>query len=310
MGTLYLYMQSIEPSDQSTMMNGGTHFNDSFSQRMYDALIQIADTMTEPKPGEWLYEIGEKGQTFDEFVKGKWERPDSRYRTIYLQPLGNFPEKKSPDVKLLKHFAQSFFMMPVTVLPVIDVDTLNITSRENPFTFNRQLLTTDILDYLELHFPSDAYCLAAITIHDLYPESSWNFVFGQASLIRRVGVFSFARYDPAFLGQHHDLHPADLNKIILKRSCKVLSHEIGHMFGMYHCIYYHCGMNGSNNLQESDSKPIHLCPICLRKMYYSIGFDVKKRYEQLQKFYQSVGFKNYVKDIGDLLKAVDDNSSE
>ena len=291
MGALYLYMQSIESTDEPTMMNGRTEFNESFTQKMYDALIQIADTMTEPKPGEWLYEMGEKGQTFEEFVKGQWERPDSKYRKIYLQPLGTFSGNNCPDVKLLKQFTESFFMMPVTVLPVIDVDTLNITSRENPYTFNRQLLTTSILDYLEMRFPSDAYCLAAVTIQDLYPEPSWNFVFGQASLIRRVGVFSFARYDPAFLGQRHNLSPDEITSLILWRSCKVLSHEIGHMFGLYHCIYYRCGMNGSNSLEESDSKPVHLCPVCLKKLQYSIGFDIAKRYEKLREFYNMVGFE-------------------
>ncbi len=309
MGAFYLYMQSTEPPDQPAMMNGGTHFDNGFNQRMYDALIQIADTMTEPKPGEWLYEMGEKGQTYEDFVKGRWERPDSKYRIIYLQPLGNFSGNNCPDVKLLQQFAQSYFMMPVTVLPVIDVDTLNITSRKNPSTFNKQLLTTDILDYLGLQFPSDAYCLAAITIQDLYPEPSWNFVFGQASLIRHVGVFSFARYDPAFLGQQHNLSPTELNKLILKRSCKVLSHEIGHMFGFYHCIYYRCGMNGSNHLQESDSKPIYLCPVCLSKLRYSIGFDVKERYERLRKFYRSVGFEDYVEEIDKRLKAIGDSAS-
>ena len=75
MVALYLYMESTKPPDQSTMMNGRTHFNDSFNQKTYDALIQLSDTMTEPKPGEWLYEMGEKGQTFEEFVKGQWGAP-------------------------------------------------------------------------------------------------------------------------------------------------------------------------------------------------------------------------------------------
>jgi len=31
---------------------------------------------------------------------------------------------------------------------------------------------------------------------DLYPESGWKFVCGQASLRDGVGVYRFARYDP------------------------------------------------------------------------------------------------------------------
>jgi hypothetical protein len=49
-------------------------------------------------------------------------------------------------------------------------------------------------------------------------------------------------------------------------------------------------MNGSNYLQESDSRPLSLCPVCLRKLQSSIGFDVAARYHRLQQFYSNVGF--------------------
>ena len=70
-------------------------------------------------------------------------------------------------------------------------------------------------------------------MEDLYPEPTWNFVFGQASLRERVAVFSFARYDPAFYGQKRT---ADHQTVLLHRSCKVLTHETAHMFGLKHCI--------------------------------------------------------------------------
>jgi archaemetzincin len=71
-----------------------------------------------------------------------------------------------------------------------------------------------VLDLLKLRLPSDAFCILAITMEDLYPDASWNFVFGQASPRERVGVYSFARYDPAFYGEpktreHRDLFEAD-----------------------------------------------------------------------------------------------------
>jgi len=33
---------------------------------------------------------------------------------------------------------------------------------------------------------------------------------------------------------------------VLKRACKVLSHEITHMFNAKHCTFFRCRMNGSN----------------------------------------------------------------
>lgn len=83
----------------------------------------------------------------------------------------------------------------------------------------------------------------------------------------------------------------DYEKILLRRSCKVLAHETGHMFGLKHCIYFKCALNGSNHLKESDSRPMHLCPVCLRKLQYGIGFDVVSRYRNLLQFYRKFGFE-------------------
>jgi archaemetzincin len=49
-------------------------------------------------------------------------------------------------------------------------------------------------------------------------------------------------------------------------------------------------MNGSNHLQESDSRPLSLCPVCLHKLQHSIGFDVATRYRLLLQFYRKIGF--------------------
>ncbi len=49
------------------------------------------------------------------------------------------------------------------------------------------------------------------------------------------------------------------------------------------------GMNGSNSLAESDRRPIHLCPVCLRKLQWNRGFDVLARYRALAAFYDRQG---------------------
>jgi archaemetzincin len=35
---------------------------------------------------------------------------------------------------------------------------------------------------------------------------------------------------------------------------------------MAHCTAYPCLMNGSNHQGEKDRRPLHLCPVCLRKL--------------------------------------------
>jgi archaemetzincin len=56
------------------------------------------------------------------------------------------------------------------------------------------------------------------------------------------------------------------------------------MFGIRHCVYYECVMNGSNHLQESDSRPLELCVVCLRKLQSNIKFDILERYKRLYQF--------------------------
>ena len=206
---------------------------------------------------------------------------------IYLQPLGKFLQDHSPAIETLTAYAGAFFMMDVKTLPPILIDDSTVNTRINPYSGNRQVFTGDILFILKKILPPDAFCVLAITMEDLYPDPHWNFVFGQASIRERVGVFSFARYNPEFYGEKRG---ANYSNILLRRSCKVLAHEMGHMFSMNHCIFFSCVMNGSNHLHESDSRPLFLCPVCLRKLHLSITFDVIERYRMLHGLYEKNGF--------------------
>ncbi len=235
-----------------------------------------------PGPGDWLANHAEPGQTYAAFRLAPGHRPDADRRIIYLQPLGDFPAENSPPLEEIRAYAAAFFQMEVKVLPALAPDESRFKPRGNPGTGRHQVRSTSIMKFLAERLPADAYCLLGVTMVDLYPAPSWNYVFGQASLQNRVGVYSFARYDPAFWGE---ARPADNADLILRRACSVMAHEIAHMFGLYHCIYFHCLLNGSNNLAEADAAPQHLCPICLRKLHFAAGFDAVKRYEDLAAFY-------------------------
>jgi archaemetzincin len=240
-----------------------------------------------PRSGDWLAEHHERGQTFNEYVRLGANRPDTSRNIIYLQPLGQFKKEYSPPLELLREYAAAYFMMDVKILPVRHISGTPLTTRLNPYTRNRQILTTDILQLLKKALPLDTFCVLSVTMEDLYPDPRWNFVFGQASLEERVGVFSFARYDPAFYGESRGHRYQEL---LLQRSIKVLAHETAHMFSLAHCIYFSCVMNGSNHLQESDLRPLSLCPVCLRKLQHNIGFDVTNRYRRLLQVYSKIGF--------------------
>ena len=53
-------------------------------------------------------------------------------------------------------------------------------------------------------------------------------MFGEASPREGVGVYSFARYDPAFYGEPRT---DEYEVLVLRRSCK-LQRETGHIFGL------------------------------------------------------------------------------
>jgi archaemetzincin len=59
---------------------------------------------------------------------------------------------------------------------------------------------------------------------------------------------------------------------------QTLTHEIGHILGLRHCQWLACLMQGSNHLEESDRRPLNVCPICLRKLQSAIGFNIVERY--------------------------------
>jgi archaemetzincin len=235
-----------------------------------------------PGPYDWLAIHNEPGQTYNEYVDSLPVKPDKKRNIVYLQPIGSFPDGESPSLSALAEFSRVFFTLEVEVTSALPPQDIRLTTRINRFTRKRQILTTDILVYLMETRPSNGFCILAITMEDLYPDPTWNFVFGQASLRNRVGVFSLARYSPSFYGE---TRMRGRDKGLLFRSCKVLAHEAVHMFGLPHCIYYHCLMNGSNHLAESDARPLHLCPVCLKKLYYCIDFDPLVRYNNILQFH-------------------------
>ena len=165
-----------------------------------------------------------------------------------------------------------------------------------------QIKVGDVFDALDARTKQrgrvgrDVLFSVAVTMVDIYPGDGWNFVFGQARS-GGPGVFSFARYypgysfplpwtgadvaagayDASFDDAVRPLESDAARALMLRRSCKVLTHEIGHIFGIKHCIYYECLIAGANHLTEFDKRPLFLCPIDVRKLQHALGFDLSAR---------------------------------
>lgn len=119
--------------------------------------------------------------------------------------------------------------------------------------------------------------MLGLTATDLWPGQGWNFVFGQASLSERVGVWSLYRYGDPAAGDEERL-------LCLRRTLKVAGHETGHMFGLPHCTAYECGMNGSNHTEEMDSRPLAFCAQCAAKLWWATDRDPAAWHESLIEF--------------------------
>ncbi|XP_023418859.1 archaemetzincin-2 isoform X2 [Cavia porcellus] len=221
--------------------------------------------------------------------------------SVCIHTLGNTRVISEEYIKWLKGYCEAFFYgLKVKLLEPVSVSATRCSFRVNDHTHNLQIHAGQILNFLKKKKPNDAFCVVGITMIDLYPRDSWNFVFGQASLTDGVGIFSFARYGRDFYTSHYEGKVKKLQKkssndysifdnycvpevtsVLLLRSCKTLTHEIGHIFGLRHCQWLTCLMQGSNHLEEADRRPLNLCPICLRKLQCAIGFSIVERYKAL-----------------------------
>ena len=240
--------------------------------------------MPYPEKGEWLSSQKELGQTFHQFISSKINKPSLTRKKIYINPLQSMSDTFINNCIL---YCQNFFYpLEIKLLKICDINKLNIESRINEYTDKIQYNASDINSKMVKYVPNDAHCLVNILMDDLYPKKEWNFVFGLANYYQRVCVFSFARFDPDFFGLKR---PINYDNYLLYRSCNTLTHEICHTFGLSHCIYYNCLMNGSNSLKEQIKRPLFECPICLRKLFEVIGFEPVERYKKMRDICKSFG---------------------
>ena len=240
-----------------------------------------------PHPGDWLERFPETGTTFEEYVRSEPVSRTAQRGTLVLQPLGPFRADERRLLETLREFTAAFFDCPVIVAPDLPLPPKGRRARQEGGHRWTQHHTQVILhDVLAPRLPVNAVAYLGITMGDLYPEAGWNFVFGEATLDERVGVYSLVRYFPDFTGEKDTAAARSLG---LMRSFKVLSHETGHMFGLQHCARFECLMGGSNSLEETDRSPAALCPVCLKKLAWNLHLDVRERYRRLLAIYQREG---------------------
>jgi hypothetical protein len=94
--------------------------------------IDDFEPIPDSRPGDWLAEHHENGQTFDEFIQSDNNSPDKIRNVIYLQPIGQFRQGQSPSLDLLREYAAAYFVMNVDILPATG-HSYTQTRSHNPF---------------------------------------------------------------------------------------------------------------------------------------------------------------------------------
>jgi archaemetzincin len=263
--------------------------------RIYDEraekLIKIKDSVAEffspmtVHEGDWLKSFPENGQTFEEYLSGNPTLPTTQRQIIYVQPIGDFTETQRKILELTAVYMKAFYNLPVKLNAEKRLKNVpKKMSRTNPFDGQKQIRSGYFLeDLLPKMLPDDAAAFICFTNFDLFPDENWNYVFGQANLETRVGVWSLWRFgDP-------DKSVEDFRKF-LARTLKVAMHETGHMFSIHHCTKYICLMSGSNHLEETDRQPLDVCPECMAKIAWAMKYDPVERYQNLAAFWENQGW--------------------
>jgi archaemetzincin len=188
---------------------------------------------------------------------------------FYLRPLGDAERLWGPLLELLRAYVEAFFQAPARLLESLPVAEGTLDS-------------TRLLGELSRGTPADALGVLGVTDRPL-GALGMRFVFGESRLGGPAGVASLAR-----------LATPD-GELFLRRALRLTTHELGHVLGIRHCIFYECVMEGANSLAEADRHPLEPCPVDARKLRWNLGFDPSARERALEKFFRetAAGPKRY-----------------
>merc|ERR1711964_208767 len=264
-----------------------------------------------PKPrkthADWLAVESEHPQPLRQFMKNHHTIPHSTYKTIYIFPFGEFDEGVgAPSLKKLATLVSLHYQLPVKVLRSLSVEGVEVNLNEFG---DAQYDGSELLRVLQKSLTREQcrhqFCVMGVTMHDIFHSTAGHFVAGLGSMVDEQAGFSFHRGHPQFYSDGFDYATVETceeeRALIFERAAKVLVHELGHVFGLRHCVYYLCNMNGANHLGEVSRTPVYHYPVCLRKLHSSWPLDHQLRCEQLMEFWRESGFEEHAMHYQDRL---------
>ncbi|MBB6239762.1 archaemetzincin [Pedobacter sp. AK013] len=251
----------------------------------FNAIAKNDIPLKKPQKGDWLFSHKERMLTLGDYQKTYPLTPDGTRHTIYLKPIGDFSGLEWKQIELTRQYLENFFQIKTRIQQSSNNKIIPLGARRIN-QHHEQLLATYLRDtIIAVQKPKDAIVMMGIIEMDLYPSEKWNFVFGLASYDKGLAVGSIYRF------HQRPLTPKQFN-LSLQRLLKTSSHEIGHMFGLTHCIEANCLMNGTNSLAETDRSIARLCSGCQQKLNSTLKYDNKKRLQDLSVFFSKNKIEN------------------
>ncbi|SMC18853.1 archaemetzincin [Desulfacinum hydrothermale DSM 13146] len=121
-----------------------------------------------------------------------------------------------------------------------------------------------ILTLLEDKAPSGPVKVLAVTAMRLF-SPIFSHVFGEAQLGGRCAVISCHPLLPP-----EGLH-RERRRLVVDRLTKEAVHEMGHCFGLHHCLDPLCAMRLCLTLEEIDTRRPSFCPACAQLLQESLA---------------------------------------
>ena len=127
---------------------------------------------------------------------------------------------------------------------------------DNFFSVDRkQYFSTQIIGEIIKHTDKYNGKVILLTGVDIYVPAL-TFIFGEAQLNGKHSILSVCRlHEEFYSGISND-------NLLLERTIKEALHELGHNYGLRHCIDWDCVMHASHGIEEVDIKGITFCAEC------------------------------------------------
>lgn len=141
-----------------------------------------------------------------------------------------------------------------------------------------QYSAAGLLAYVEANAPDEAYRAVGLTAVDVtIPEL--NFLFGMGRCPGKCAVLSTYRLDYYC--------ESDVQRRV--RFAKLIVHELGHTYGLFHCRQPLCAMKFANDYPTLDYSRVALCERCEERMCRVGKIDAAERRAALEEVIKKYG---------------------